>query len=439
MKKLILFITGMVCLATCLHAQSPPEIKSLSIGDTVPDVVFNEVMNYPAKTAKLSDFQNKKLIILDFWSTSCSACIGYFPHMQSLSRQFKNDLQIILVNGNTRIWHDNPPKIERVLKNLKDRSGVTIRLPIVLNCEILDQYFPRRTIPHEVWISNNGVVLAITGAEEVTAGNIKDIIEGKKVTMRMKKDVFFDIGHRQLSALVYGANSLSGQSISSSLLYKGQIDGLGSRMGLRGSDGIADTLYTGMYVTNMPFLYLYQLAYQNLMQFLPNRIIIETRDSADFRYNGYRDSSWYSQVYSYDINVPPVSRQKMMEYMQRDLERTFHTKVTDQKRRIKCWVLKSTPYADKSITKGGKTDYMMGREDKPKYVRNFPVSELVKELNLNYFKIPVIDETGLKKNVDINMPDTLSPGNIIQALESAGFEVQETWRTINVAVISDNK
>lgn len=439
MRKLILFIAGMVCLAASLHAQSPPEIKSFSIGDTVPDVVFNEVMNYPAKTAKLSDFENKKLIILDFWSTSCSACIGYFPQMQSLADKFKNNLQIILVNGKTKLWHDNPQKIERVLKNLKERSGITIGLPIVLNCEILDQYFPRRTIPHEVWINENGVVLAITGAEEVTAGNIRDIIEGKKVTMRMKKDVFFDIRHHPLSALVYGANSLSGQSVSSSLLYKGQIDGLGSRMGLRSSDGIADTLYTGMYATNMPLLYLYQLAYRNLMQFPPNRIMIETKDSADFRYDGYNDSSWYAQVYSYYINVPPVTRQKMMEYMQHDLARTFHTKVTDQKRRIKCWVIKSTSYTPRSITKGGEIKYMMGREDKPKYIRNFPMPELVKELNLNYFKIPIIDETGLKENVDINMPDTLSPDKIIRALESSGFEVQETWRTINVAIISDNK
>ncbi|MGH2644124.1 MAG: hypothetical protein ACRDE2_09260, partial [Chitinophagaceae bacterium] len=258
------------------------------------------------------------------------------------------------------------------------------------------------------------------------------------VTMHMKKDVFFDLQHHPLSALVYGPNRLTGQSLSSSLLYKGQIDGLGSKMGLRTGDGLADTLYTGMYITNMPLLYLYQLAYQNLMQFPLNRIIIETKDSTDFKKASNGDSPGYSQIYSYDINVPPVNRQRMMEYVQHDLERTFHTRVTDQERKIKCWVIKSTPYSAKSFTKGGETKYVMNRVDNPKYIRNFPIAELVKELNLNYFKIPVIDETGLKKNVDINMPDTLSPGKIIQALRSAGFEMQETWRVMHVAVVSDN-
>ncbi|TAN21111.1 MAG: redoxin domain-containing protein [Chitinophagaceae bacterium] len=438
MKKIIFFIIGIVCASTSLYAQTTSEIKPLNIGDTLPDIVFNQIMNYPTKTAMLSDFENKKLIILDFWSTSCTVCIDYFPHMQSLSHQFKNDLQIILVDSQSKLWHDNPQKIERLLKNLKDGSGVNIQLPIVMNCEILDKYFPARTLPLEVWLSRNGVILAITGGEEVNAGNIRDLIEGRKVTMRMKKDVFFDIGRRPLSSLVYGVNSLSGHSISSSMLYKGEIDGLHSSFGLKRPDSITDTFYTGMFVTNMPLIYLYQLAYKNLNQFPPNRIMIETKDSTDFRFDGYNDSSWYSQVYSYDINVPPVTRQKLMEYMQHDLERTFHTKVTDQQMRMKCWVIKSTPYTAKSTTKGGETEYMMNKVDKPKYIRNFPMPELVKELNLNYFKIPVIDATGLKKNVDINMPDTLSPGNIIQALRSAGFEMQEIWRVMNVGVISDN-
>lgn len=428
----------MVCASTSLYAQSTSEIKPLSIGDTVPDVVFNQMMNYRSKIAQLSDFENKKLIILDFWSTSCSACIDYFPQMQALAYQFKNDLQIILVDSQSRLWHDNPQKIERLLKNLKARSGANIGLPIVFNCEILDKYFPASTLPLEVWLNNKGAVLAITGGEEVTAEHIENMVEGKKVTMHMKNDVFFDIGRHPLAALVYGVNSLSGQSISSSMLYKGAIDGLHSTFGLKRPDSLADTLYTGMYVTNMPLIYLYQLAYPNLNQFLPNRIMIETKDSTDFRYDGYNDSSWYSQVYSYDINVHPVTRQKLMDYVQHDLERAFHTKVTDQRMRIRCWAIKPTPYTAKSIAKGGETEYRMNKVDKPKYIHNFPMPELVRELNLNYFKIPVIDETGLRKNVDINMPDTLSPENIIQALRSAGFEMQETWRVMQVGVISGN-
>src|SRR6516225_5369840 len=89
------------------------EVKALNIGDQVPDLQFQNVLNYKAKTAKLSDFKGK-LVILDMWSTSCTACISGFVKMQKLQNEFDGKIQILLVNPHT-FSNDSEEKVKSVL------------------------------------------------------------------------------------------------------------------------------------------------------------------------------------------------------------------------------------------------------------------------------------------------------------------------------------
>lgn len=436
MKKLILFITGMVCLTVSLSAQSPPEIKPLTIGDTLPDIVFNQIMNYPTGTARLSDFENKKLLILDFWSTGCSSCVDLFPKMQALADKYPKDLQIVLFNSRTNVWHDSKAKITRILNGIKNASGVSIRLPVVLNNAVLDSCFPYQTLPQEVWLNNKGVVLAITGAAEITAENIESVINGEKVSMHTKEDIAFNLDAYSLSKLAYNDNDILKRVVSSSVIIRGYIDGLGSKMGVRHAPG--GQLYTGWYMTNAPLLMIYKSAYQNEMDYPDNRILIETKDSSLFEKGHFEDTSMYSDAYSFDITVSPSTLDELHQYMQVNLEKTFNTKVADEKRMMKCYVLKSTGLPSKSISSGGKSEYHIRAMDKNKYVRNFPLKELIYIMNTRYFNIPLIDETGPDKKVNIRFPDVLTQDGIIKAFKQAGFEVEMEGRPLKVAVIQDN-
>src|SRR5690606_15427351 len=84
--------------------------RPLTIGDTVPDMVFENMINYGAEKAQLSDFRGKA-VILDFWSRGCLACIKAFPKMQDLQKQFEGKLQILLVT------RDSKAKIAELFKH----------------------------------------------------------------------------------------------------------------------------------------------------------------------------------------------------------------------------------------------------------------------------------------------------------------------------------
>jgi thiol-disulfide isomerase/thioredoxin len=182
--KIIIGLLAML-LPILSAAQSPP-VKALSIGDTVPDVVLNEMTNYKTNSAKLSDFK-ANLLLLDFWGTWCSSCLQSFPKMDSLKTVFKS-VQVLLVNTKSKISKDNEKKIQNTLKRLTERTGNNIRLPVVYNNDMLDALFPLKYIPQVIWISKNRVI-AITGSEEVTGENISTVLNGGIINVHTKKDL----------------------------------------------------------------------------------------------------------------------------------------------------------------------------------------------------------------------------------------------------------
>lgn len=165
-------------------AQSPP-VKALTIGDTVPDIVFNNIINYKDSTARLSDFKGK-LVILDFWATTCMACVYSLPRIDSLQNHFKNDVQFLLVNPKSS--RDDIARVDKFLKILKRNRGFEVRLPMTIFDETATSLFPFRFLPHYAWIGSDGIVKAITTKQEVTEANINAVLAGQAIYMPIKND-----------------------------------------------------------------------------------------------------------------------------------------------------------------------------------------------------------------------------------------------------------
>ena len=64
-------------------AQKTIEYSNIKVGDTAPDILFNNLTKYKTSEQRLSNF-SEKLLIIDFWATWCSPCVGMLPRMDSL-------------------------------------------------------------------------------------------------------------------------------------------------------------------------------------------------------------------------------------------------------------------------------------------------------------------------------------------------------------------
>lgn len=101
---------GIYVLAFTLVAAITPfaQNKSLKIGDSLPESFWTtslQVVNHPQKTIDLSEDKNK-LILIDFWSTWCSACLMCLPKIESLQQKFGNKVKILPVSSQDKVALD---------------------------------------------------------------------------------------------------------------------------------------------------------------------------------------------------------------------------------------------------------------------------------------------------------------------------------------------
>ncbi|MVZ63121.1 TlpA family protein disulfide reductase [Sphingobacterium humi] len=133
---------------------------SLKVGDKVPEEFWTKkhLFFFSGDTIRmdLSNYKGK-LLVLDFWSTTCASCIFHHKEIGRFQEAYENDISVIMVNP--RNTKDN---IERVttfyqrnytLKDEKKRDFSSI---------ILDDYlqgiFQFSGYPHYVWINKHGYI-----------------------------------------------------------------------------------------------------------------------------------------------------------------------------------------------------------------------------------------------------------------------------------------
>ncbi|HMG69352.1 MAG TPA: TlpA disulfide reductase family protein, partial [Chitinophagaceae bacterium] len=161
---------------------SSQKIAALKIGDQIPIVILDNLINYSSKKVKLSDFDNKKLLIIDFWNTRCIACIEAFPKLMSLQKEFKEKLQILLVSD------ESISTVQAFLKKRHQLADLLMTLPIVCSDKILQKLFKHESCPHCVWIDELGVVKYITYSFDVGKKNITAVLNNEPVAMSLKDD-----------------------------------------------------------------------------------------------------------------------------------------------------------------------------------------------------------------------------------------------------------
>jgi thiol-disulfide isomerase/thioredoxin len=174
---------AMLCFFSQVWAQSNSSNKYLTVGDQMPDVQITNVINSNFKSAKISDYKGK-IVLLDFWATWCSTCINAFPEMESLQRKFGNEIQVLLVNPKRE--ENTKSAVKFIVDQTSEKMGRPFKLPIVFSDNALTANFDFYSIPHCVWIGRDGKIIAITGKPEVTAENLQKVIAGLPVNFKLK-------------------------------------------------------------------------------------------------------------------------------------------------------------------------------------------------------------------------------------------------------------
>lgn len=427
MKKITL-LSALVISCLYVAAQEKP-VKSLTIGDTIPsDLVLTNVYNSPVSEIPLSDLRGK-LVILDFWATWCGACITQFPHLQKLQERFGDSLQILLVNAKSVAIGDTPAKIDKTLSGVQQRTGQAFTLPVVYNNPLLDTLFPYTIIPHEVWIWNNKI-LAITSALELNEPNIEAVLNNQPVAMRTKKDHLPGERNPPLLAVPNPQG----------LLFRSILTGFQEGYSGEGSypDETNRTRITGLYYYNNTLESLLRDAatHTSLLQYPSNRLVVEMKAPAPFLQ--YTDTARYRHLYCYELRLPATSFAEARNWMLQDLTRSFHIELRNQIRTIPCLVVQATDKLKKARTRGGESTLDVDPGTPLKFLRNYRVADALALLD-RFSSLPLINETCTELSIDLDLPfDLAAPGQLIRALEIAGFRVERTQRPLEITLITDS-
>lgn len=183
------YLIGLVAMLLPLLSGAQSPVKALHIGDNVPDITLTNVYNYPSSTIQLSDLKGR-LVILDFWATWCSGCVQSMPKLNTLQKKFHKKLLVLLLNnqgGKSSV--EGEKKIMAFFETLKSKTkGAVVLVGSLKRIVLLDKLFPHTFIPHYVWIGPDRKVIAITSSEQVTAKNIRTVLNHLPVNLPVKND-----------------------------------------------------------------------------------------------------------------------------------------------------------------------------------------------------------------------------------------------------------
>lgn len=413
--------------------------KPLSVGDDLPDILVNNVHNYSKTTLSNEDLKGK-LIILDFWATSCSSCLAAFPKLEQLQKTFDSSIQIILVNS-----YENDSQVNERIANIKNRKPNFSfpDLPFINGDTLLRQLFPHQLIPHHVWINQHGRIIAIANGYNATEENIKKALSESHLDLHEKKDMILNgFDPRKDGIFRLGNQEIKGY-------YSGLthfIPGVGSGNGRK-----RDTLNHTFRRTflNSTVQRLYEDAFRSLVK--EDRMLIETKDRTPFQRPedpNFLDS-WYNQyLFSYEILVPIAEEDKIQEIMRKDINRFFETNLqisaVIEKRAMPSLILTTKqhhllkPYeadSKQSYKKDGTTHTWT----------NYRFSNFVNSLggHIEDLTIPLalVDETGMGNEycIDIKISDSdlNDIPKLTRILNQFGLDIIAAEREIEVLVIKD--
>ncbi|MBD1435017.1 TlpA family protein disulfide reductase [Sphingobacterium sp. DN00404] len=436
-------------------AEGQTEIKPLQIGDTIPEEVWDMPLQLVSHstgedTIKLRDYRDKKLIILDFWATWCGSCLASMPYMHELETKMGKQAKLLPIT-----FQDHNTILNFLNKSVSPTiTAIKSSFSSIVDGKVLDAYFPSKSIPHVVVLDTRGRVRAVSVPSALNVENLEEMIaDGNAEPVRQRMQTID-------SPLLSDGAGTDGIYYSAFLPYNAAMPFTTS---FRTDSAKRHAHY---YSLNTRLIKLFGHAVfvedENVkhtgIHLLPSRRIFEVADPALYDQNNdeyplEKVMFTYESVMPFKTTVTEAKRK-----MKNDLEFKFGLQAGLKKIKVPCLVLTVSdtsriPYAEdglqRKLVRKGVTVLNGGYEvlDQPSrnrsssYLQNYPITQLVYMLNkLADGKTPfVIDETGIRKNIDLDIVDDLSDfGELQKALLLQGIKIEKQEREQVMFVLKES-
>ena len=393
------------------------EIKALNIGDKIPQSLWDtplEVVNHPIgqKTIKLSEYRNKKLIILDFWATWCASCVESLGKIQHKLKYDQSKIAFIPVTFQS----------EAVISKFQQGNNIAHQwqFPLVVGDKRLKQLFPHETISHFVWIDADGTIKAFTSSEYITDTQLQKGLSNDFAQVKMKIDrIAFD---PKQPLLVSGLADLKAR-------YTGFCELLAGVAPTSGMQNLDTLGLKRRYFVNTTLRTLCMDAMSDIqgIQLAKKKIVYEVIDRNRYFNKDQVNADVYNQQYGlcYEAVLPAeATKAAFRETLKNDLWQHFMIRLTIEERPVPVIALYGNSH--KSHVSMGET---------------IALKTLVDKLNVRDNDIPYLICPADLQNLSVpsNLKDCTSAKLLIERLAQSGIKADERKENLAVLVISERR
>ncbi|MFC3355521.1 TlpA family protein disulfide reductase [Sphingobacterium zeae] len=368
-------------------------LTALNPGDPIPEAVWKMPLelNYfdgKKKTVKLADFKGK-VIVFDFWSTGCKACIEGIPKMELIQDRFKKDMVILMVNSKRN--KDTPQRIKTRFQKYREDFNYVPKLGSILDDNVFTALFEHNTLPTTAVINSKGEFVATTNANNLTDGNIGAWLKGVKGNIK-NKGIYYNTG---------GEGRGGGGSLfdTTSTYYYSAF----AKQRENFLDDYPNTVYrdgtTYLRIGNHTLSFMLTYAFPlEMKDYSVRKAYYAPGLGIDFKLKLIKERFWYEY-----FNRDSVTKKEIRDVYRKDFVHFFKIAVERRKDTVECYKVSYTPAFEKLKTKHNMVISKASSPDEESYAQKIPIYTILS--NLSYaFEVPIeIDQSEMTR-VDITIP-----------------------------------